>query len=534
MRKLILFLLVGIFLVNGGYAECYGGVDLDINKIERIPGQSTFKVIATANGNGDCLNVAWTKEDLNNLLNKESPEELTDKDITGDIQLTEQKDTFHTSLDNSEKLYPYKIYDKGWTTSSCSVDNCKSWGYSSTEFAIRTFSWPGPCYCVYTDYPIATFGVFNGVGDRSGKATISFSGLSPLNIDYGQTDGTKSNDKLTASWRGDLLAGHSINAPNYNVYQDNGGEFHLVSASFQDVKDSTFDANRKYGITIKECLGEYEGWEVSGISAAQSCIDNYNSVTNQLLQDKLSDYLSSASDIVKSASFEEANFVVEETPYSASYPQFTLTFDAEWAGVHWVTGQPEITCPSDDSFSSGASKSLKFNVKNIADEKGAFSLSLDCSGVSSTLNKNKVSLDSESSEEITATLTASTEEAKEVSCNLKAYATREPSKSDECSFNVEIIPLTSVSADELNNSEISGQTSASTSKGSSTGMIILIIFLILIGGSIGFFVYVKNKKAKSKSSKKSEETTNKAKCKKCGHDLKLNSKFCTKCGEKQR
>lgn len=110
-------------------------------------------------------------------------------------------------------------------------------------------------------------------------------------------------------------------------------------------------------------------------------------------------------------------------------------------------------------------------------------------------------------------------------CNSKEYYNE---KEGKC------LPRTQIQSQEVEQDEEGGQTSASISKGSSTGMIILIIFLILIGGSIGFFVYVKNKKAKSKSSKKLEETANKAKCKKCGHDLKLNSKFCTKCGEKQK
>jgi len=535
MKKLILFLLIGIFLVSFVSSECYGGIDLDINKIERTPGQSTFKIIATANGNGDCLNIAWSKDDLNNLLNKESPEELTDKDITGDIQLIEQKDIFYTSLDSSEKLSTYDIYDNGWTIKGCNVDSCSSWGYSSTEFAVRTISWPGPCYCVYKDSPIATFGTFIGIGNRNGRAVISFSGLSPLNIEYGQNDGTESNDKLTASWRGDLLAGHSINAPNYNVYEDSGGNFHIISPSFYEVKDATFDANGKYSITIRECLGESDGWKILGINEVQNCIKEYNTIIDQLLEDKISDYLSSAGDIVKSASFEGSNFVVEETPYSASYPQFTLTFDAEWVGVHWVTGQPEVTCPHDDSFSSGESKVLNFNVKNIANEKGAFSLNLNCEGISSTLAKNKISLGSENSEEITVMLTASTEDLKEVKCNFKAYATREPSKSDECSFNLEVKPLTGFSLEDINNSQggITGGAISESKEKSSTGTIILIVFLVLIGGSIAYYIYSqKSKKELGRKVKQKVELRKGKFCKKCGSKLKPQGKFCSKCGRK--
>ena len=546
MKKVLLTFITCIILVSSigvVLGECSGGSDLDINQIERVPGESTFKVIATANGQGDCLKVAWTESDLNDLLNKESPEELIDKDITGDIQLIEQKDTFHTSLDSSEKLFPYKIDDNGWTVSSCNTDNCKSWGYSSTEFAIRTFSWPGPCYCVYKDSLMATFGIFNGVGDRSGKAIISFSGLSPLNIDYGQSDGTKSNDKLTASWRGDLLAGHSISAPNYNVYEDSTGNFHLISSSFQDVKDATFDANGEYGITIKECLGESDGWKVLGISEAQNCINAYNIVVNQLLQDKTSIYLSSAESIVKSASFEGSNFIVEETPYSASYPQFTLTFDAEWAGVHWITGEPEVICPSDDAFISGESKSIVFYIKNIASEKGAFSLSLNCEGISSTLTENKLLLDSKDSKSITATLTASTEDPRETKCNFKAYATREPTKDDECSFNIEVEPkpIEEIRDINSNSSLTTGAVPGIIGKPSKTGIIIVIVIIILIAGALGFYFFNKKKTTIVKKVKKTPETKEKETevpsgdyCAKCGATLGDKTRFCTKCGARQR
>jgi len=534
MKKIILLLIAGIFAINFISlirAECNGGVDLDIKKIERSPEQSTFKVVATANQVGDCLSIAWSKNDLSALLNKESPEELSDKDITGDIKLIAQNDAFHTVLDNSEKIYLYSIGEAGWNPFSCNADKCSSKGYSSTDYYVLDTI--GYCYCVYKNsQPVATFGRFNGEGDRNGKAIISISGLPQLEINYGQSDGTQSiGSQLTASWRGDLLAGHSITAPQYNVYMDSGGNFHLISSNYQNVKDAIINANGQSGVTLPNCLGKSSGWHpIAGKSQAQNCIDAYNTQVTQLLQDKIQEYSSSVESSIISASFAGSNLIVNEKPYSASYPQFTLTFDAEWAGVHWITGQPKLNCPSDTSFNSGDSKTLSFDIKNVANEKGAFSLSLDCGAISPTLDSNKILLESGSSQKVNTQLTLSTENLQKNQCKIKAYATRDPSKSDECSFNVETKPLSKTTIKTTDQSITSGSQEPSLSK-SSTGTTILIIFLILIAGSVGFFIYAKNKKKGHHKEEKEVQHLGKH-CTKCGHPLKSGSKFCTKCGKK--
>jgi len=94
-----------------------------------------------------------------------------------------------------------------------------------------------------------------------------------------------------------------------------------------------------------------------------------------------------------------------------------------------------------------------------------------------------------------------------------------------------------INIEDLDSIENTGKTSSSLSKGSSsTGIIILIVFLILIGGSIGYFFYVKSKKkVKLKPKEKKEEPKEVPKgkfCPKCGGVLREKSRFCTKCGVK--
>ncbi len=536
MKKLVLSLFFIILFINVSgivLAECAGGTDLDINKIERAPGQSTFKVVATANGNGDCLRVAWTKDNLNSLLNQASPEEITSNDITGDISITSQKDTFHTTIESDKKVLDYDTYNHGWTLGSCDVDSCKSWGYSTTQFAIRTFSWPGPCYCVYTSSTeIATFGIFSGVKDRNGKAVISFSGLTPQTIDFGEQDGTVNIDnKITASWRGDLLGGHWVGTPGYNTFKDSSGAYHLTSQDFDSINNALISANEKTDVTIRNCLGESDGWKLSGISEATNCISAYNQKLNELLIDRKNEYISGNS-IVKSASFVGSDFVVDEKPYSTAFPQFTLTFDAAWAGVHWITGQPKVTCPSDDSFTSGESKNLNLNVENVANEKGAFSLSLDCDGLSATLNDNKLLLDARKSQTTMAQVTYSTDSSKISKCTFKVYATRDPSKADECSFNVEVKPLPKQKTLDVNQSVVTSYSASSLSEKSSSSTLFWIILLILIACAIGIYVYTKNKRKNGPASLKNSESSSLDKhCTKCGHLLKVGSLFCTHCGQ---
>lgn len=112
-------------------------------------------------------------------------------------------------------------------------------------------------------------------------------------------------------------------------------------------------------------------------------------------------------------------------------------------------------------------------------------------------------------------------------CNSKQYYNEEQGK---------CLTRTGIVEEKKNNSALNLPSSSLQTKSSSIGIIILVIFLIIIGSSIGFFIYTKNKKNKShKESKeeKSKETKASEKhCTKCGHSLKKESKFCNKCGYK--
>ena len=576
MRKVILFVgfVLSLTLLTGvSFATCSGSVDLDINKIERTPGESTFKVIATANRAGDCLNIAWNQEDLNKYLEGVSPDETTNKGVSGDIRILSQLDAFETILE-SKKLYEYNIYDKGWTMNYCNIENCDGWGYPTTKFAVRSLLLN--CYCIYTENtPVATFGRFNGVKSSHGKAQVSISGLPQTVVSFGDRAETANiANKVKIEWRGDLLGGHWISDPDYQVYTSPAGKYHLVSESYE-AKDIKIDANGKHDITIDYCLGENDNWEITGIENAQECITAYNQEIDRVLNDKLYDYASS-SNMIKNAYFVGSKLIVEEVPYSSKFPQFVLTFDAEWAGVHWITGEPKVTCPTATNFVSGENKKVTFKVQNIDSvENAAFTLNLDCDGnVNTVLTENRISLEKSESREVTATLTKSSLNDEKALCTFKAYATKEQSKIDTCTFDILVKSTTldcppgkcceggssykpkscssglvcckssgaSVgecktscdSGDKQNLQEsVTGNIVKSSNTGSSNMIFIVLLVLILAGGGFYYLKYVKTPPEEIVSSEEDDETSETKKfCENCGAIIEEEDSFCTGCGEK--
>ena len=347
---------------------------------------------------------------------------------------------------------------------------------------------------------------------------FSFVGLPDAYLDTSEGSARIGN-KIDIAYRGSLIGTKFLDEPKgaYSPFEKSNGDFILVSGDKTDADIFLID--------LIECINRS-----GSSSASQDCISIYNSkVSSSFLTDKVDDWASNQQEIVKNAYFDGNDFVAEKNIYSTQWPQFTLTFDAEWAGVHWITGEPKVVCPSDDSFISGESKSVVLDVENVASEKGAFSLSFDCDGASSTLTENKLLLDSGGSKSVTATLTTSTEDVKKVKCSFRAYATRESAKLDECSFNIEVKPKPRIEIEDVAPS-FSGITGAvpGVNKSSSAGLIILVVFLILVGGSAGFFFY-KNRKGVNVVKKVGEVPKGNF-CTKCGKAVGKGVGFCTKCG----
>ena len=125
-----------------------------------------------------------------------------------------------------------------------------------------------------------------------------------------------------------------------------------------------------------------------------------------------------------------------------------------------------------------------------------------------------------------------------IDCSNKEYYNEEQGK---------CLPRAGLVSEEIDtqNAESLSASSANQDNSSSTGMTILIVFLVLIGGSIAFFFYAKNKgKVKhspiSKPKKIEEDRPFKKQmsagkqCTKCGYLMGKKSIFCTMCGKKSK
>lgn len=431
--------------------SCYGGSDITITKIERTPGASTFKVTAIANGGGECAKIAWTKDDINYYLEQASPDEIADKGVYMDIVLNSMQEKFGTSLDTTRNVNKYNFADLGVFT-SCTVSNAQN-SYPTTEFVLRATTLNpfnsefGHCFAVYTS-KYGNVGTMLGAKSRVGKATIYVSGFSPVQLSYGDVAGTFStaNGKINGQWTGDLVGGRWIGTPGYNLF-NNGGSYSLISNSigYQSVAadgDMTIYANGESWNNLKACLQARSGWEWTS-SKARACADAFNTELTKRLIDRLSEYKSGTSSYgVTNAYFDGSNFVVDQTPYSTSFPRFTFTIDATWVGVHYVLGKPQVTCPTGTvTLKSGTTSQIPLTVTNIdSKENGAFALEFSCGTFSTTLSTNRVLLSPGQSNSILGSVTTTTTNEQSQTCNFKATTVKPSDRISQCSFSVKAIP----------------------------------------------------------------------------------------------
>jgi flagellar basal body-associated protein FliL len=94
------------------------------------------------------------------------------------------------------------------------------------------------------------------------------------------------------------------------------------------------------------------------------------------------------------------------------------------------------------------------------------------------------------------------------------------------------VPSSYVDNKNLDQPLITGDVTSQSKEKSSTGIIIAVIFFILIGGAVAYFIYNKNKSANLKKGVKKDLKEKGKHCKKCGKLLSPRNKFCTGCGRR--
>ena len=203
--KIILLILV-LTILNLSFvlADCSNAKNtaiLDISDVDVAFGTNGFKnyikVTALANAaRADCLEIQWTKDQINSELKESGYSEDATKDITGWITLDEFKRSYKIFDSNS---YYYAFNTKDYCAGSlagCTIDTCKnilgstgepypydSWinaAYSEDDFSKdenRDCGWYyQPCICV-KNYKRAESEYWGGTQTDFRKLTIGFDGL---------------------------------------------------------------------------------------------------------------------------------------------------------------------------------------------------------------------------------------------------------------------------------------------------------------------------------------------------------------------
>lgn len=464
MKKLNTLMWIGISLFTiilvgaiGGYlyyhplgqmaidTTCSSTGDALISKIERTPGASTFKIYFTANQAGDCLRIAWDKDDINTYMKSASPDEVVDGEINANIILNSMTQKFYTQMNTGSSVKLYVRSDPKFLIYGCTADTCRnSLGVPNTEFAVKAGLY---CYCIKS-YDYGFSGQFSGTVERTGTATLKVTGFSDTPFSFGANNGGSingANGKINVAWLGSLVGTKSQETPNNGVFNE-GGIYKMVqisgtSSSELSSTSLTFSCQGKNGLTLAKCLDPNFGI-ISSASNIDSCISCYESTVNSRLTDLTSQWVASTRGVVQKAYFDGSNLVAETTPYATEYPQFTMLVDAQWIGVRYILGIPKITCPSNLELFSGNTNNFNFNIENIAqNEYGNFGISFTCNGGSYGLTNNRVTLSPGGSQTIQGYFTKTSSTQTSDTCTLEATTVRPSDKKSVCTFSALTKPV---------------------------------------------------------------------------------------------
>jgi len=420
---------------------CIGGLNILISQASHTPGQEFFHGEATANLGGECFKIAWTEEDIENYLAEGGD---ADKGVFGDIIINSQTNTFHTSERTYEVVENYHIKEYS-TWISCSNTDCKNWLSSDgIEYGRVVASNLGlrKCSCIYT-MERGRFAPFTGGRERHFEATVSIDGLGSQKISD-EMQSVAFGDQASFQWQGDLLGTRWIDTPfAYTPFRE-GNDYVLTSTTY-----SNFENENVYVYTSQQKGENYRISEIDNciqkmwaMSDVQKCINAYNEKADELLMDRTNEYINSIGFVTGGSwDVDEGDLVVDLEPYSTKYPRFTFDIKAKWLGIKYLVGKPRVSCPNDQEGFSGEVRQFDLGVTNIGDGSGVFALSLDCGVLSETISPDRVSLVSGGSQTIRGTVKGTTTAEKKDSCTFLAYALKNPSIRDDCSFTYKTKPL---------------------------------------------------------------------------------------------
>ncbi len=267
-----------------------------------------------------------------------------------------------------------------------------------------------PPYRVYHYAETSSYNVGNILFNK-----LSFSTNIILNARGKEYEGTVTNDITTEGSK--TVAGKQFWLGSGNeVRAEFGG---LLSTGYacpspSDQKVTSVDMGRSdWRIISDRKYDDYKNYHDAGMSTClvnirmgyatpEGCKNTFNNKAETALSPATFQFSEFDEEAVISGSVIE--FVVDDYIY---YPELLLRIKADILGITLRCGQPEITSISSECFREGYSGQVIANVKNNANNAGAFYTRLSCPSPFNVLSSPTGNFDSNEQKEMSAAITAS-------------------------------------------------------------------------------------------------------------------------------
>lgn len=406
----LLFFATGNFFTVTSTAS-----DLSILSISKttINGEPWIRILASANGGAELLDIDWGEEYLNNYLDAYDLEAT--EPITGSIEVGDQSMEFPYVSTGQIVYKSVRIVDLGWEW-SCSISDCEQY-VDTGEVLITTTNARLDCGCLIGAEK-ADVGKWSEITKNDYKVTFNIDGLGSATLNRDLQSASLEDVSLgiyaKIKFQGLLGSYDFISAPSYTPMLYNNQIYLLEPTSYTDIKSaySTMINNRAPKTP-------YWGWT------------NYNSQLKSLFIDKYNSYIGQS--YIKSASRDSSGIKISLSQ-NINYPVFTIDLNAEKVGIIKQAGQPNDLICSSFNFKSNELGETDCSVKNTG-APGGFRVDLSkCDGITAFIvgGNNLGSFNSQESKDFTVTLQGSTDNpnGESVNCNVRVYDVNEPSNDD--------------------------------------------------------------------------------------------------------
>lgn len=459
---LLIAVVVGIYYFSGSHSQvavgdCSGGTTIlsisqaSITTSQDLNGKQVLRVVAVANGGGECARIRWSQSDIEKALKDTGDNYAVDNEVYGDLILNEQTQTFHVESKPAQTVYKI-AQNKKQTGLLCNVGNCEA-TYDNVIYAYRKYiTGVGDCFCVYKMNE-GQGGIFKSTSTKDFDVTFKIEGAGETHLTSTQQS-AKLGSKAFIKWSGDLFSGTWLGTPNYDGFQRVSAQSWIMAEDgfYDDISDR-FESDTKDDSDMynKGCLvGGYknvEGWIDFPYEQMGSCLDQYNSFVEGKLEDKTSDFEGSEEAVASGDWNGNAYTAVLAVP--TTWQMFTIDLDASFVGIHKLVGEPAVSCPSaKQSVTSGKQVTSVFQVKDKSGTKPSFGLSLNCNNGIGSMQTNRITKVGTSYQNVNGYVTITTSSNQDFSCVFEAYDLNDPDNKDSCTSNYLGVPFSGCTAGE--------------------------------------------------------------------------------------